>query len=307
MTRPANGSGKCCYYLKEIIYYMQQGLKWRYYNHAIIPTTAPHEVADESALKSAGVWKSAEGYPLLARWTTDFDCHMETDWWYVIKDTPFDFMEVKSNYRQKIRRGLKDFNIRIIKPMEYAEEIYQVEEEALSQYPIKYRPKLDHDQFITSIGERHKKYNCTTFAAFCKEDNCMAGYMCIIIHESYIELFSLKVRPSQERKQLNAALVYSILDHFSKELAEGVYIVDGERSILHETSFQDYLEKYFKFRKAYCRLHIMYRQGIKQIVACLYPLRGIISHLSNFKLFCHINSVLKMEKIVRKQKETCPT
>ena len=30
------------------------------------------------------------GVPLLIRWTTNFDCEEKTEWWYCIKDTPFD-------------------------------------------------------------------------------------------------------------------------------------------------------------------------------------------------------------------------
>ena len=283
---------------------MQYELKWRYYNHALIPTTAPHEAADESVLKQKGFWKSfrGEGRPLLARWTTDFDCPEPTEWWYVIKDAPFDFMDVASNYRRKIRRGLKDFEIRVIEPAAYAEALYQVEAEALAAYPSKYRPKLNQDQFMADLTG-HSQSDCMIFAAFSKETKEIAGYMCILAHESYISLYTLKARPSQEKKQLNAALVYGLLDYFSKELAQGRYIVDGERSILHETLFQEYLEKYFGFRKAYCRLHVSYRSGIAQIVACLYPLRGLIKRLSGTRLFCHISSVLKMEEIVRNQRQ----
>ena len=105
---------------------------------------------------------------------------------------------------------------------------------------------------------------------------------------------------------MNAALVYGILDYFHKELAQGVYIADGERSILHETNFQEYLETYFGFRKAYCRLHILYRQGIRQMVSCLYAIRGILRHLNGIHLFCQINSVLKMEEITRKDRKPSP-
>ncbi len=275
---------------------MQNELKWQYHNHAMIPSIAPHDIVDESQLKSASFWKPAEGYPLLARWTTDFDCQEQTNWWYIIKDTPFDIMSINTKYRTKIKRGLKAFEIRIVEPAIYAEELYQVQLEAFSSYPAKYRPRIDHNQFVACLCDKRKG---TIFAAFSKDDNSIEGFMCVMIHESYLLLSMSGAKPSQERKQLNAALVYGILDYFSKELAEGIYVVDGERSILHETLFQDYLEKYFGFRKAYCRLHIQYRQGIKQIVACLYPIRGLLKPLSGVKPFCQINSVLKMEEIVR--------
>ena len=30
---------------------------WRYYNHAIIPTTAPHEMPDMSPITGRSIWK----------------------------------------------------------------------------------------------------------------------------------------------------------------------------------------------------------------------------------------------------------
>ena len=35
---------------------------WRYYNHAMIPTTAPHENADISAVENGDIWKIGGGH-----------------------------------------------------------------------------------------------------------------------------------------------------------------------------------------------------------------------------------------------------
>ena len=32
---------------------------WKYYNHATIPTTAPHEIPDLRAVENGDVWKIA--------------------------------------------------------------------------------------------------------------------------------------------------------------------------------------------------------------------------------------------------------
>ncbi len=282
---------------------MQQGLKWRYYNHAIIPTTAPHERVDESPLKSGEIWRSPKGYPLLARWTTDFDCQESKEWWYMIKDKPFDIMKVKKNYRRKIRKGLENFNIRVIDPMQYIDELYQVEAEAIASYPAKTRPKMDYEQFVAKLSNSREG---VTLAAFSKEDNRIAGYSYDIVCDGYILGSLQKAKPSQEIKHLNAALMYGELDYFRKELADGIYIMTGERSILHQTNFQEYQEKYFGFRKAYCKLHILYRPGVKPIVDCLYRMRGLLKFLNGIKLFFKIYCVLKMEEIVRRQRETPP-
>ena len=36
-------------------------LKWKYYNHALLPTTAPHEKVDEEVIKQGKLWKKRWG------------------------------------------------------------------------------------------------------------------------------------------------------------------------------------------------------------------------------------------------------
>ena len=282
---------------------MEKRSEWSYYHNAILSTAAPHDVVDERALQDKDFWKSfqSEGYPILARWTSDFDYPKPTEWWYMIKDKPFDIMDTKKNYRRKIRKGLDNFDIRVIDPAQYAEDLYQVELEAIASYPAKTRLKLDHDQFVAELSNRR---DGVTLAAFNKEDNSIAGYCYDIVRDGYIFASEQTAKPSQEIKHLNAALMYSELDYFKRELAEGIYIVSGERSIFHQTNFQDYQEKYFGFRKAYCRLHILYRPAVKPIIDCLYIMRGIFKYLDGFKLFYKINCVLKMEEIAREQSKS---
>lgn len=111
---------------------MQEG--WRYYNRALIPSTAPHE--DVIPLEK-GCWSGwgIKKIPLFARWTTEFDCGYETNWWYVIKDTPFNISELKAKRRYEINKGTKNFDVRIINPIDYVEEIYAVFSAAYSSWP----------------------------------------------------------------------------------------------------------------------------------------------------------------------------
>lgn len=36
--------------------------KWKYYNHAVIPTIAPHEIPDVQPIMDGSIWKSGGGY-----------------------------------------------------------------------------------------------------------------------------------------------------------------------------------------------------------------------------------------------------
>ena len=88
----------------------------------------------------------------------------------------------------------------------------------------------------------------------------------------------------------------------AKALNCNLYICDGARSISHETAFQDYLEKYFEFRKAYCELNIKYNPKWKLTIKFLYFFRKIFRLLEGIGIIHQINGIMKMEEIVRGQK-----
>ena len=50
---------------------------WRYYNSAAVPTTPPNVDPCTEAVTSGEIWE-LDGNPILARWTSCFDCKVET-------------------------------------------------------------------------------------------------------------------------------------------------------------------------------------------------------------------------------------
>ena len=78
---------------------------WRYYNHALLPNAGPHEEPDLQALSDKKSWISEKGRAFFASWVTDFDCEMPTEWWYCIKDEPFDISKLKAKRRYEITKG----------------------------------------------------------------------------------------------------------------------------------------------------------------------------------------------------------
>lgn len=268
---------------------MQKG--WRYYNHALIPTTAPHEMIEKP---ESGFWKCGGGIALFARWTEDFDCKEETSWWYVIKDTPFDIYALKAKRRYEINKGLKNFDVRIIDACDYAKELYHVTKNAYLQYPEKYRPSIEYNSFLNSIDgwKKHRVYG-----AFHRESNKLCGYAWVDIYETYVDFACMKADPSYEKYGVNAAIVFGIVDSFNEKMDGHFYICDGSRNSVHETNFQDYLEKYFGFRKAFCRLKMKYRFPVGLIVRILYPWRDKFK--KEGRISSKIANVLFFEEIVR--------
>jgi hypothetical protein len=80
------------------------------------------------------------------------------------------------------------------------------------------------------------------------------------------------------------------------------YVTDGTRSISHQTNIQNFLIHKFKFRKAYCCLHIRYQPFFGLLVSCLFPFRKLLL-VFNFSFIRNINSILLQEKIRRNCKK----
>lgn len=274
---------------------------WRYYNHALLPTTAPHIKPNVSELNNYLDWFSnIKRIPLFARYTVDFDCGYETNWWYVIKDTPFDIMQLKAKRRYEINKGNKNFVVKEIAVEDYLKPMYSVYLSAISTYGDEYNP-IDQDAFSNDLlqGESNR-----FFAAFENQTDKLVAYAICVEDDLCIYFSVLKAIPEYEKYGLNAAVVCGILSYYDAQLSsgEGYYISDGERSILHETLFQEYLEKYFGFRKAYCLLKIKYIFPVNLIVNLLYPFKDYIEKQSG-TLFKKVYSVLLMESYVKEGKE----
>lgn len=235
------------------------------------------------------------GRPLLARWTSDFDCGYETEWWYCIKDTPYDISKLDSKRRYEINKGRRNFFTKQINPSQFKKEIADVMIAAFSAYPEEYRPKKTKEQYCESI----KDWNATIIGCFCRESERLVGF-CYSTEKGLCIYFSMmKTMPQYEKLAVNAALVDGLLVYYRDSLQAGSYICDGERNILHKTNFQDYLEKYFGFRKAYCQLHVVYRKPLGAMISILYNARKWFYQHDDKKLLCKVAAVLKMEEIVR--------
>lgn len=240
--------------------------------------------------------------PLFARWTSEFDCNQKTEWWYCIKDKPLDMVSLKAKRRYVINTGNRNFEVKTFDAIDLAEKMAEVYMDSFSVYPDLYRPVLEKAQVIEDMKSYQSKF--TVLGAFLKETGELCGFSCILENDKCLNFVIQKTRPSYEKLQINAALVYGICKHYEWHLLNGYYICDGERAINHITNFQDYLEKYFGFRKAYCKLNLKYRFSIKLIVKLLYPFRKVIHNRCNTNRFFHnIDGVLQMENIVRNQRK----
>ena len=267
--------------------------KWKMYNHAIIPDEAPYAEPNKDDICKACRMKG-----LFVKYTTNFDCNNATDWWYVIKDGNFDLSELKAKHRYEITSGLKNIDVKIINAENYSKELYDVYISATNSYSG-FKNSATYENFKAKCDNCKK--NEFYYGAFQKSTNILVGYALCVVHDDYVDFQVLKIDPKYLKLKASAAIVYTLLtDYLSKENIK--FICDGERSIRHKTHFQDYLEKYFGFRKAYCKLNIIYNSKFYIILKLVFPLRKILDRFSNNAYINNISSMCKIEELLRKNK-----
>lgn len=274
--------------------------EWEYYNHALVPTLPPHIDPDTSWMKDSTKWKEYAGgkMPLFARWVSDFDCSEETQWWCIIKDTPFDIMSLKSNRRSLITRGLKRVDVKVIVPADYADQMANILIKEWKHYDDSYEEGNDRREQTEEFKKltRENLGNSEYLGAFLKDTDTMIGYAIYNLFDDWIEYSVVKTDPEYLNTQVNAALAYFGVERYMRPGIK--YIHGGWRTMIHESNYQEYLLKNFGFRKVYCKLHIQYRPLMQIAVNVLYPLRGIIKKVKN-KWIYTVWCALQQEEIRR--------
>lgn len=270
---------------------------WRYYNHAAIPTCAPHEEPDITPIIDGTIWKNlGKDIPLLARWTTDWDCGYETSWWYCIIDKPFNISKLNAKRRYEITKGIRNFSVKQISPNEYIEELFSCYLKALDGYDTRQNVnKADFVRWCSQLSESYDRQR--VYVALDKSTEELCAFLHVPVHEHFAALSTMKSIPSHERRGVNAALLYGVLEALSEDLCkENFYLTDGEKNVNHRTNFQSYLEKYFEFRKAYCKLHVEYISVMKFAVKICKLIRPILQKLDSISYVHLINAILTMDE-----------
>lgn len=269
---------------------------WKYYNHAVIPTTAPHEEPDTTPILDGSVWKDVGEKAFLARWTTDFDCGYETEWWWIIKDAPYNIDALSSSSRKHIKQALKKCYVKRVNPENYRDELWDVFDSAYARYK-----NSTNSQNENAFKSGLKQIDGVDYwAGFDCETNLMIGYMTCVEHETYVIAQTAKYIPSYMNRGSSAAIYHYVLQYYLNEKKKK-YVCGGERTIYHITNTQDYKIQKFGYRKAYCRLHIVYRKPVGLLIRILMPIRKILYKFNRVGIISKINGILRMEEICRSQ------
>lgn len=193
---------------------------WKYYNNAIVSDLAPHETPDVSDMIKGDFWKRrSKGRAILVRYTSEFDSEEYKKWWYCIKDSSFDINSIKAKRRYEIKKGIKNFTVKVINPECYDVALYGVYKAAVNSYNISTASILNENQYCEYVKTWNDKY--VTIAAFSNENQKLVGFCVLTQYDTYIDFNGCKSDPQYEKRGVNAALVYFILEYYKEYLNGG--------------------------------------------------------------------------------------
>ncbi len=272
-----------------------KGIKWTNYQGALIPVVAPHESVNLLKQDTRFLLKTSNAYFL--RWIDKWDIKEKTDFWYVIKDNFEGMAELSPNTRSKIRRGMKKCIVKKVSGNTIYNNGYDVYKKAFVRYNTFLKPATK-EKFENSIYECIQSNSYEFFAVYNRENDKLIAYSQNLIQSGICNYYVIKFDPEYLRLYPAYCLFYEMNKHYLNECNMS-YVSDGARSISHQTNIQTFLIDKFRFRKAYCRLNIIYTPRVNFLVKIMFPAQRIISKI-NHNAFKKLSVLLKQEAIRRK-------
>lgn len=299
--------------------------QFKKYNHALIPSVPPHllEIPSKQDIRHL-VWKSKV---LFARYTSDFqliippDCNIESSdiqpdtmsentipqvWYFCIREMPISLESLTAKQRYRVKKGLKKNNIRKIDWNDIEsrfDEFFDMLVASFSDFPDVYRPTLDKENIRNNLKSACQSDNIDVWLCEEVETGKIIGYSWCSLVQNMVNLNVVKIDPAYLKNEVNAALGFVLCQYYLNE-KKLKYICDGERNIRHQSNYQNFLVSVLGFRKAYCRLHIVYNPLVAPFVSLLYPLRNfLVRFKESNSLIYNIYCLLMQEQYARESQK----
>jgi hypothetical protein len=268
-----------------------KNIQWYSYHGALLPRVSPHKNISLSKEDAKKLLKKSGA--LFLRYTDEWDRKEESEFWYIVKDDFKGMDELSSNTRNQIRKGQKYCSVKKVSCEEVALKGYETYKSAFDRYNTHLKPmsqKIFYDNMMQSN-------NYDFFAVYEKETGKMIAYSSNTIDDNICSYTTIKLHPAYLSLYPSYALFYEMNQYYLED-KRFRYVHDGARSISHDTNIHAFLLQKFKFRKAYCRLHVDYRWDVKLAVMILYPFRNILKKFDH-TITNKISVLLRQEEIRR--------
>jgi len=275
-------------------FWTANNLIFKIYNKMLIPECPIY--INSTLTKDKAIHLLKKSNTILIRTMSDFDCGEDKSEWYALICQEFTHMDkMSSKYRYEINKGLKNCIIKKISSEELARNGYDCYYSALKKYK---NPNIDimtKTEFENSTMQSAGFDDIYHIWGAYINDNIIA-YSTVYIYEKESSYTVFKVNPDYQKLFPMYALIYKMNEYYLEE-QKFQYIKAGFRSLLHDTSVQDFLIKKFGFKKVYMKLHIQYSPLIGIFMKLAFPFRKFIA-----KFDARFNALFELERIHRKSK-----
>lgn len=274
------------------IFFKENKFLWRKHHGTIIPLSMPHidpEITNQQAKKLLKKYNAS-----LIRWDTNFDSETKSEWWHIIKTGNANISDFKSKIRNMVKRGNKRFMVKLCTKKYIKENAYQVYKESYERYNT-FEGLYKENKFRKSISELP---NETEFwGVFNREDNSLVGFSENLVCDDACFYVTMWLKPESMKHFSSYALIYEMNKYYLNE-KKLRYVSDGARGISHQTGIHDFLISKFGFRKAYGKLHVVYKPWLAFIIIGLFPIQKLIKKIK-IPIFQKISILLEQERIRR--------
>jgi hypothetical protein len=274
-------------------------MDWLVSNKMILSAYPPHYQLSKSEIEKGKQLRRKCG-ALLMRYTSEYDKYAYSEWWYLIKDSSSDYSYLKSEDRYEINKGLKRNHSEKLDLQAQCNNIYECYLKAIGRYRNAADP-ITKDCFQLQIENDAKDKTIEYIGVYSGKDGNLAGYSKNYIFKDYVSYSAVKLNPEYLKDGASAAL-FQFMNERYIDGQKKRYVSDGERSIRHETNIQKYLEKYFGFRKAYCRLNVIYANYYKPLIKILYKSRRILDIANSYidiRIINDLKALVELERVQR--------
>ncbi|MDG6348298.1 GNAT family N-acetyltransferase [Luteimonas sp. 8-5] len=266
------------------------GVPWRKLHGAIVPLLPPHLnplLTDDAAREFLEDTKAH-----LIRWEDGFESAEPTEWWHLVKDGDASIEGLPKKVRYLVRQGRERFRVARCKRSDILERGYDVYLRAYERYET-FERRFTLPEFrraVESMPEYIEFWLAETpgdgrMVAFA--ENVVAGDACFYS--------SMWFCPDALKGSLSYALIQAMNEHYLG--ARGFrYVSDGARNLSHRTNIHQFLQTKFGFRRAYCRLNVVYSRPVGALVALAYPFGSVLKHVPGA---AKLRALLEQERIRR--------
>lgn len=266
------------------------GVPWRKLHGAIVPLLPPHlnppvrEAAAQDLLATTGAY--------LIRWEDGFESADPTEWWHLIKDGSASIDALPKKVRYLVRQGRERFRIARCSKSEILARGYDVYLHAYERYETFERCfTLAEFRRAVEVMPEYVEF----WLAESREDGRMVAFAENVVAGDACFYSSMWFCPDALKGSVSYVLIQAMNEHYLD--GRGFrYVSDGARNLSHRTNIHQFLQSKFGFRRAYCRLRVVYSRFVGVVVAIAYPFRSVLARVPGT---AKLRVLLEQERIRR--------